>query len=353
MARRAVLLWNGLGVILTTAVLVAQQPAPVPPAPPPIQPDQARPAHVLGGLDGPGLALAYGESQGTLVAACENRALHYWLKPEISGIRSGDSTPHVLAGHEAPITALAWRGGPILASAGADRKILLWSMPAGTVKATLQGHTGLIRALAMSSDGKTLASAGDDHAIHVWDVEGGKLLRKLEGHTDWVMALAFSSDGKQLASGGYDQMIRIWDWATPAAGAKVREFPSKPAMPADLTNHVLCLAFSPDGKQLAAGGTDMAIRRFTVADGKEAGAMTGHTSTVTALAYHPAGAVLISGSKDRTVRVWNLANGQAFKVLEGHQAWVQGLVLVEQGQLAASVGADATVRFWDLRKPPM
>src|SRR5262245_36926718 len=103
--------------------------------PPAIQPANARPAEVLGGLAGPGFALAYSEKDGTLIAACEHRALHYWLRPTVIGLRTGDNTPHVLPAHESPVTALAWNGGPTLASAGADQRILLWSMPEGKLRA--------------------------------------------------------------------------------------------------------------------------------------------------------------------------------------------------------------------------
>jgi WD40 repeat protein len=323
----------------------AQQPA----ATPAIQPDQARLVQTLGGLDGPGFALAYSEKDGMLVAACERRSLHYWLRPALLGVRGGESqTPFVFAGHQAPITALAWNGGPLLASAGADRQILLWNMPAGTVKATLTGHAGIVRALAMSPDGQVLASAGDDKIIHIWNLADGQLLRKLEGHTDWITCLTFSPDGVYLASAGYEPVARIWELL---GAGKLPGGPGPAIAPAGQINHCLALAFSPDGKQIAVGGTDMHVRIFNLADGSLARDMTGHGSAVTALAFHPSGTVVISGSKDRTVRIWNYANGQPFKVLEGHTSWVQGLTLLEQGTMIASVGADQTVRVWDLKPP--
>src|SRR6516164_3026003 len=86
------------------------------PAIPAIQPDQARPAQFQATLDSPGLALAYNEADGTLVVAEENGVLQYWQKPALLGVRSGESTPLILRGHTAPVTALAWSTGPTLAS---------------------------------------------------------------------------------------------------------------------------------------------------------------------------------------------------------------------------------------------
>src|SRR5262249_27406771 len=144
------------------------------PAPTAIQPDQARPAQFQANLGSPGLALAYNEADGTLVVAEENGALQYGQKPALLGVQSGESTPLVLRGPTAPVTALGWSTGPTLASGGADGRILLWSMSTGAVTSTLTGSTGIIRALAMSPDGKLLASGGDDAAVYLWEVASGK-----------------------------------------------------------------------------------------------------------------------------------------------------------------------------------
>jgi hypothetical protein len=339
--------------LLLASVLpaAAQQPAKPPPLPP-INPAAARLDQTLAGLDGPGFALAHGDEAGILAAACERGTIHYWTKGETLGIKSGDATPNVLKGHTGPVTALAWGAGPLLASGGADKQIILWSMPDGKPLHTLKSDTP-VRALALSPDGKTLASGGDNKAVQFWETATGKPGAKLIEHTDWVLSLAFSPDGKQLASGGYDGVVRLWDVA---AGKKVLDIPARPPLPPNTPpgppNVVWSLAFSPDGKLLAVGGTDGPIHLINPADGKIVRSLPGHGSAVTSLAFHPGGAVLASSSKDRTVRLWNVANGQALKQLDGHVAWVQGVVFLAQGTRLASVGADQAVRLWDLTDPP-
>jgi WD40 repeat protein len=288
-----------------------------------------------------------------LAAGCERSTIHYWNKAVTFGIRAGDATPNVLSGHQGPVTALAWNGGSLLASAGADQKIFLWNMPDGQIANTLAA-TSMVRALAMSPDGKLLASAGDDPAIQLWATNTGKVGPKLAGHSDWVVTLAFSPDGKVLTSGGYDGTVRLWEVAS---GKKLFDMPAHapvpPNTPAPPANIILAVAFSPDSKFLAAAGTDTQIHLFNSADGKYIRSLAGHTGSVTGLAFHPTGTVLASCGKDRTVRLWNPANGQPYtpQPLEKHTAWVQGVIFVAQGTRLASVGADQTVRLWDLTDP--
>jgi WD40 repeat protein len=318
---------------------------------PPINPAAARLDATLDGLDGPGFALAVGPRGDTVAAACEEGTVRLWGRDVVRGVRSGARTPDVLRGHAGPVLALAWGAGPLV-SAGADRKLALWDLSEGRPADTLTLPC-LVRALALSPDGKRLAGGGDDGLVRLWDVSAGKLTpaagaAPLKGHTDWLLGLAFSPDGKSLASGGYDGTVRVWDVATGKALAVPARAPAPANTPAADLPAVTALAFSPDGKALAVGCGDAQLLLFNAADGKFLRAVPGHTSAVTGLAFHPSGTVLASASKDRTVRLWSVANGQPLKALEGHTAWAQGVAFVAHGTRLASVGADGTVRLWEL-----
>jgi WD40 repeat protein len=337
-------------VLLVPSGFATGQPA----ALPPVAPASARLDQTLGGLDGPGFAIAHREDGDSLFAACERDTIRYWSKDVWTGVRTGGNTPHLLKGHEGPVIALARGTGTAFASAGADGNVLLWNLAEGKIQQSIKPE-GLVRALAFSPDGTLLVGGGDASVAYVWEAATGKLKTKLEGHTDWIWSLAFSPDGKQLASGSSDGSVILWDVANLKKQLSFSASPPPPANtpPPKTVNTPFALTFSPDGKQIALGGNDMQIHIVNPADGKIVRSTPGHTSSITGLAFHPDGKLLVSGSKDRTVRLWDATNGQALKTLEGHTAWVQGVTFLARGTRVASVSADQTVRVWDLTPPPV
>ena len=113
-----------------------------------------------------------------------------------------------------------------------------------------------VRVLVVTPDGKFLISAGDDAVVKAWKTSDGKLVAEMKGHEECIFSLAISPDGKHLVSGDLYGSVRQWaigDWK------QLRELNAKllhtrkENFIADVGG-VRSLAFSNDGKFLAAGG---------------------------------------------------------------------------------------------------
>jgi len=128
-------------------------------------------------------------------------------------------------------------------------------------------------------------------------LQGDVLRLKCPGR---ISAVAFSPDGKSLAAGGSDKAIRVW-----AVG--------RTEPPWKLVEHekeVLCLAFSPDGKRLASGSLDRRVRIFDVHQPRPVHTLSGHNGGVYAVAFSPDGKLLASGSADLSFQFWDPRKGK-------------------------------------------
>ena len=116
-------------------------------------------------------------------------------------------------------------------------------------------HHGQVTALAASKDGSRLASADWQGNLFIWDLDRGALLETLRPRAT-VLCLAFSPDGKQLLAGtartksdaGQTSQSRLMVWDMQTFEQQIVH--SQP-------DHIQACQFSPDGKKIAfTGGSE-------------------------------------------------------------------------------------------------
>src|ERR1043165_1964359 len=94
----------------------------------------------------------------------------------------------------------------------ADEEVRKNLPPGVKLVRTLRGHTGSIRRIAWSPNGRMLASPSDDNTIRLWDAETGGCLCKLKADFERVYCVAFDPASRILAS-ACGNMVQIWDVA--------------------------------------------------------------------------------------------------------------------------------------------
>jgi WD40 repeat protein len=161
-----------------------------------------------------------------------------------------------LRGHDKAVSCVTFsRDGKRLASSDVNGRVVLWDLADGQEVKRLEGRPAAVRCLAFSPDGRTLAAGHFDGTVVLWDVEAGKEHGRWRAHGEAVYALAFSPDGATLATGSDDRTAKLWDWA-------------EKQQVASFAGHemgVRSLTFAPDGRTLvtAAGSVrfwDLATR---------------------------------------------------------------------------------------------
>jgi WD40 repeat protein len=266
--------------------------------------------------------------------------VHIW---DVEGEREVDAGE----GHTDSVMVVAFTPDGRVVTASRDGTGAIWDPTTGQRLLTLEGHTDILRDLAVAPGGGLLATAANDNTVRLWDAQSGQERWVLSGHEDQVAALAFAPDGKVLASGAADGFIRFWD---PVSGKLVRKFHAHPDA------RIEHLAFSPDGQILVSDGqtyhkADDTLRFWDVATLKEVRRLAEpdyQTYMVQALFFTPDGTTLAWCCwNEGEVFLLNLRGGKAPRVLKGQESYIDSLASSPDGTLLASGGHDHTVRLWD------
>jgi WD40 repeat protein len=256
-----------------------------------------------------------------------------------------------LSNHEAAVNSVVFSpDGKLLATASEDNSARLWDATTGNELRILSGHgeriydfhfDGLV-GLAFSPDGHRLATAGVDGQVKVWDVASGAELLSLSGHPEdkAILSVAFSPDGRLLAAGtDRPSVVKIWDSTT---GEEIFTLPGYEA------NRIFKLAFSPDGNRLAVGNNAGQLDVWKVLkeprgrreQSPEILFSITSAAATRALSFNASGTQIMTGGI-----IWDATTGEPLLTFDDANS-VGDAVFSPDGSLAAAAGLDGLVRLY-------
>lgn len=236
----------------------------------------------------------------------------YLTTSGVETIRLWDATTareeQILRGNAAePLTAttLAWSpDGKHLASGGTDRLVRVWNAINGQPERILRGHTQGVNSVVWSPDGSKLASCSSDKTVRLWNADTGEPLRTLSGHTAFVLSVAWSANGKLVASGGADDTVRLWNTVTGKEEMTFQANVKPGGLGSPFPGVVHSVAWRPDGRVLAFGGSDGTVRLLNVINGRVEQVLRGHYGEVLSVAWNSEGTRLASSDFNGTIILW-------------------------------------------------
>ena len=276
-------------------------------------------------------------------------------------------------GHSNMMSSIAYSpDGNFIVTSGYDGKVKVWNVSSGFCFLTFSEHTsgvtgvdfsrnkkffvtasldGTVRAFDMVRyrNFKTLtaprlvqfscvavdysgdlvaAGAQDVFDIHLWSLKFGKILEVLSGHEGPVSSLGFSPSptSSMLVSGAWDHTIKIWN-CLETSGAHEN---------VDMMSDVVCVAFKPNGEEVAVATLNCNITvlnvksgqqvysieckkdiGLTMADGDIVSAKKSlETKYFTSIVYSADGECILAGGKSKFVCIYHVQEGLLLKKFE-------------------------------------
>lgn len=124
-------------------------------------------------------------------------------------------------------------------------------------------------------------------------------------HDRWIHSVAFSPDGKSIATGSDDQAVKVWD----ATSGKELWNEATPTA-------ITAVTWSADSKQLLSGNWRGGMEVRDARSGKLLSHWKAHRENITGLAVSWDGLHLATASGDDSCKVWDLATRRCVLTIE-------------------------------------
>lgn len=217
-----------------------------------------------------------------------------------------------------------------------------------------EGHTDILNAVDVSTDGKWIATASKDNEARLWrwngELQDFEPFARFQGHAGAITAISLSksqNEPKFLITGSTDLTIKKWKIPnTPNSIVKTSEY-TRRAHDKDINS----IDVSPNDEYFATASYDKLGKVWQTDSGETIGVLKGHKRGLWDINFYKFDKLIVTGSGDKTIKVWSLLDFSCKKTLEGHTNSVQRVKFFnrEHPQLL-SCGADGLIKLWDYKQ---
>ena len=197
----------------------------------------------------------------------------------------------------------------------------------------------VIQSLAISPDLHTCAVGTVGHGLTIYANQPNQLCAvplhhiAAENLSYAIDDIEYSPDSSKLAWTGSDSQLHIANFGEDGL---------------EVHNHMLsgfgdCLAWSPDGRRLAAGGYNPKLVELELATNKLT-TLADYGIPIECLSYNAQGHI-VSGHRDGIIRFYNRETDD-IKVLQLHPVAIRGVTIINGGQIGLSVDIESNVAIW-------
>ncbi|KAK1308329.1 Transcriptional corepressor LEUNIG [Acorus calamus] len=229
-----------------------------------------------------------------------------------------------------------------------------------------------------SSDGKLLASAGHEKKVVLWNMDTLKTESTPEGHALIITDIRFRPSSTQLATSSFDRTVRLWDAAKPDYLVKTYSGHNFPVMSLDFhpkktdlfcscdgngemrywnINQLSCTRISKGGTaqvrfqprigQYLAAAADNMVSVFDVETDRKSYTLQGHGKEVHSVCWDANGEYLASVSQD-SVRVWSIRNGDLVHELSSNGNKFHSCIFHPTYSNLLIIGGYQSLELWNM-----
>ncbi|RDX55728.1 WD40 repeat-like protein [Lentinus brumalis] len=304
-----------------------------------------------------------GKGNTQLFVALSNNALEVYNIPPPT--KSKDAPPEAsrlfsvdLPGHRTDVRTLCLSSDDALLASASNGSLKIWNMKTTACIRTMD--CGYAVCSTFLPGDRQVAVGTKSGEILIYDIASSSLIDTIQAHSGTVWSLHVRPDDTGLVSGSADKDVKFWDFERKPANS---DNPRSVALltlvhmrTLKMTDDVLCVRYSPNGKLLAVALLDSTVKVFYQDSLKFFLSLYGHKLPVLSMDISGDSKLIVTCSADKNVKIWGLDFGDCHKSLFAHDESVMQVAFerndTREGDTKPShyfwtVGKDKLLKYWD------
>ncbi|KAA1466214.1 WD-repeat-containing protein [Dentipellis sp. KUC8613] len=304
-------------------------------------------------------SFSFNDADGTpkggaqIFMALANNALEVYTIPQPTKSKEGPpeaSRLYVLdlPGHRADVRSLCLSSDDALLASASNGALKIWNMRTTACIRTLECGPAICSTFLPGD--RHVAVGTKTGEILLYDLSSSSLIDTIKAHAGTVWSIHVRPDEQALVTGSADKDVKFWGihWTEPKDGeSSAKQLSLVHNRTLKMTDDVLSVKFSPNGKLLAVALLDSTVKIFYEDTLKFFLSLYGHKLPVLSLDMSSDSKLIVTCSADKNVKIWGLDFGDCHKSIFAHDESVMQVAFEKKSHYFWTVGKDKMVKYWD------
>ncbi|KAG8932945.1 hypothetical protein FRC02_000296 [Tulasnella sp. 418] len=252
-----------------------------------------------------------------------------------------------LPGHRTDIRTLCLSSNDELLASGSNGSLKVWNMKTTSCIRTMEcGYS--ICSTFLPGD-RHIAVGTKSGELLIFDISSSTLIDTIKAHDGAIYSIDLRPNKTGLATGSADKEVKFWDFDYTVEGPDGRKggLALVHVKTLKMTDDVLAVRFSPNGKFLAVALLDSTVKIFYQDTLKFFISLYGHKLPVLSMDISDDSKLIVTCSADKNVKIWGLDFGDCHKSIFAHEDSIMQVAFEKNSHYFWTVGKDKFVKYWD------
>ncbi|KAF7331839.1 WD-REPEATS-REGION domain-containing protein [Mycena kentingensis (nom. inval.)] len=253
-----------------------------------------------------------------------------------------------LPGHRTDVRSLSLSSDDRLLASASNGSLKLWNIKSTSCIRTIP--CGYAICSTFLPGDRQIAVGTKSGEILIYDLASSSLIETIQAHTGTVWSLHVRADEQMLVSGSADKDVKFWEFdvhKTPSGEKNLRHITLVHTRTLKMSDEVLAVKYSPNGKLLAVSLLDSTVKVFYQDTLKFFLSLYGHKLPVLAMDISHDSKLIVTCSADKNVKIWGLDFGDCHKSIFAHDESVMQVAFEHNSHCFWTVGKDSLLKYWD------